>query len=68
MSLHISRFLDKIRAAEHRQQRNVTLTVNEAKDLHTDITRILLRLEELQRAPAASDNNITQIAVDGGSF
>lgn len=46
MSMTISRFLDRIRAAESRNQREMVLTTLEARDLHADITRLLLRLEQ----------------------
>lgn len=71
MSLHINRFLDKIRAAESRQQREVAMTVNEARDLHADITKLLLVVEEL-RSRLDSTNSATPdvvtVAMDGGTF
>ena len=45
MSSPIERFLDKVRAAESRSQREIVLTLTEARDLHADLTRLLLRLE-----------------------
>lgn len=70
MSLHITRFLDKVRAAESRQQREVSLTLPEARDLHADITRLLLIMEQLRENTTATTNNdeIQQIEVQGGSF
>lgn len=64
--LHINRFLDRLRTAESRQQRDVILTVQEARDLHADITRLLLRVE--QQESSKSDTQITSIEVRGGSF
>lgn len=64
--LHINRFLDRLRTAESRQQRDVILTVQEARDLHADITRLLLRVE--QQESSKSDTQITSIEVSGGSF
>lgn len=46
MSSPIDRFLDRVRAAESRQQREITLSIMEARDLHADITRLLLKLEQ----------------------
>jgi len=71
MSLHINRFLDRLRAAESRQQRDVTLTVTEARDLHADITRLLMAVDDLraqQAANAAKDQEVIQVQVEGGSF
>lgn len=69
MSLHITRFLEKVRAAESRQQRDITLTVTEARDLHADITRLLLALTALQESAAARPQDTGgPITLDGGNF
>jgi hypothetical protein len=69
MSLHINRFVDRIKAAESQQQRNVTLTIAEARDLHADITKLLLVLQTLQQqsTTATSEEKLT-LEVDGGTF
>jgi len=67
MSLHINRFVDSIKAHESRNQRDFTMTMRDAKDLHADITKLLLTLETM-RAPAASKNEAVSIELDGGSF
>ena len=67
MSMHIVRFLDRIKAADSRQQRDITMTVNEARDLHSDITRLLLALEQAHQPVETSQENI-EIAITGGSF
>jgi hypothetical protein len=66
MSLHIQRFLDRIRAAESRSQRDVIMTVAEARDLHHEITRILARLE--QSIADANTTPVIEVNLDGGSF
>jgi hypothetical protein len=58
MSSPIERFLDRVRAAESRQQREIIFTMTEARDLHADITRLLLKLEE------RSTNGTTDIQID----
>jgi hypothetical protein len=70
MSLHINRFLDRIRAAESRQQRDVVMTTAEARDLHTDITRLLLALQvsHEQKTAESTDNAVINIEVQGGAF
>jgi|TARA_R110000868_G_C10753838_1_gene753398 hypothetical protein len=67
MSLHINRFVDSIKAHESRNQRDFTMTMRDAKDLHADITKLLLTLETM-RAPAAAKNEAISIELDGGSF
>jgi len=67
MSLHINRFVDSIKAHESRNQRDFTMTMRDAKDLHADITKLLLTLETM-RAPAAAKDEAISIELDGGSF
>ena len=66
MSLHINRFLDRILAAGSRQQRDVTMTVQEARALHTELTRLLLIAEELRTHAVAGEN--VKIEIKGGDF
>ena len=66
MSLHINRFLDRILAAESRQQRDVTMTVQEARALHTELTRLLLIADELRTQAVAGEN--VKIEIKGGDF
>jgi hypothetical protein len=71
MTLHINRFVDKIRAVESKNQRDVTLTINEARDLHAEITKLLLKLnvmEEkmIQSLEAATDT--VKVEIQGGTF
>jgi hypothetical protein len=70
MSLHINRFVDRVKAADARTQRDFTMSMTDAKDLHADITKLLLALQVLQEqrptpATAVSDANIE---VNGGTF
>jgi hypothetical protein len=65
MSLHINRFLDTVRAAESRGQRDIHLTLTEARDLHRDITKLLLSLENLRNT---SGKDTITVEMSGGSF
>jgi hypothetical protein len=67
MSLHISRFLEKLQAAESRRSNEVSLTLREAQDLHRDITRLLLEIES-QRSTEVNVPDVIALEVKGGSF
>ena len=67
MSLHINRFVDAIKAAESRGQRDLTISLRDAKDLHGDITKLLLALEQSRREQA-SQNEPIEVVLSGGSF
>ena len=70
MSLHINRFIDRIKAADARQQRDFTMSMSDAKDLHADITKLLLALQVLheQGTLATTNNPTVELEVTGGSF
>jgi hypothetical protein len=68
MSMHIVRFLDRIKAAESRSQRDVNMTVSEARDLHADITKLLLALEQLRQSSEQKQSEPFDIVVSGGNF
>ena len=66
MSLHINRFIDKLKSAESRSQRDLILSINEARDLHADITKLLLVLQALQEN--TKSNEIISVEVRGPDF
>jgi len=67
MSLHINRFVDNIKAHESRGQKDFTMPLKDAKDLHADITKLLLVLEQLRQTNGKTDDAI-QVEITGGTF
>ena len=67
MSLHINRFVDSIKAHEARGQRDYTMPMRDAKDLHADITKLLLTLEQL-REKSTQGTEVVEVQITGGSF
>lgn len=68
MSIHINKFIDRIKAANSKGLRDITMTANEARDLHADITKLLLVVEELREQTQSKDQTEVDIEVQGGSF
>lgn len=68
MSLHIHRFVDAIKAAEARGQRDLQMTLRDAKDLHSDITKLLVTLEQIRKTPESASADIIKVELTGGSF
>ena len=67
--LHINRFIDRLQQADSRRQKDIVMTISEARDLHTDITKLLIAVEDLRKRTAASeDNSVVQVEIQGGSF
>jgi len=45
------------------------MTMNEARDLHADITRLLLALQNLQEQQIKTANtDVLKVEIQGGSF
>ena len=70
MSIHLQKFVDRVRGFEARGAKDFTMSMTDAKDLHADITRLLIELQELQqqKVKKAEEEQVVQIRVDGGSF
>jgi hypothetical protein len=68
MSLHINRFVDAIKAAESRGQRDLTMSLRDAKDLHSDITKLLLTLEGMRSQKITAKEETISVELSGGSF
>ena len=67
MSLHINRFIDLIKAQESRGGRDINMSLKDAKDLHADITKLLLVLESL-RQPSQAQEEVIKVEITGGTF
>jgi hypothetical protein len=68
MLLHINKFVDKVKAAEGRALREVTMSLAEARDLHADITRLLVIVQDLHEQRQQNTETATDLEVDGGRF
>jgi len=44
------------------------MTVRDAKDLHGDITKLLLKINELQEQLSRADSAVIEVELDGGAF
>ena len=69
MSMHINRFIDKIKANESRGQRDFIMSMAEAKDLHADITKLLLHIQNLNSQQTLNSvSTVLDVQVKGGTF
>jgi hypothetical protein len=67
MSLHIHRFIDNLKAHEARGQKDFSMPMRDAKDLHADITKLLITLEQMRELQDRRNNTI-EVEITGGSF
>ena len=69
MTIHLQKFVDRVRGQESRGARDLVMTMNEARDLHADITRLLLVLQSLQEQQIKTANtDVLKVEIQGGSF
>lgn len=66
LSLAVKNFNDRVKVMNQTGSRQLSLSAEEARNLHADIFNLLANLAELQnvRGPEASTN----ISLDGGGF
>ena len=69
MSLHLQKFIDRVRGHEARGSKDFIMTMSEAKDMHADITRLLLELHDLREKNSKSvAEEVITVQLGGGSF
>lgn len=69
MSMHLQKFVDRLRGYESRGAKDFIMSINDAKDLHADITRLLIELENLRSGISKSSSpEVVQVEIDGGRF
>jgi hypothetical protein len=65
--LHINRFIDRLQQLELKNSKDFICPIQDAKNLHNDITRLLLRLEQQDREVQPVEQEVT-VRMDGGNF
>lgn len=63
--LHIQRFIERLQGFDAKGSQNFMMTMKDAKDLHADITKLLLALQNNQKN---TSDEMIELKVNGGSF
>ena len=66
LSIHVKMFNDKVRAMNQTNKRELHLSAEEARNLHTDIFALLAHIAELSGGNQSAQS--VDIVMDGGSF
>jgi hypothetical protein len=68
--IQIQKFINKIRSFDARGVRDFTMPLSDAKDLHTEITSLLLQMEDMRSKliEQVESQEITNTIMSGGSF
>lgn len=67
LSLHVRMFNDKVRVMNQTQNKQLSLSAQEARNLHADIFALLAQIAELSKAPTVTES-VGQVSMDGGGF
>ena len=67
--IHIQKYIERLQGFEARGARDFTMPIKDAKDLHADLTRLLITLQAARESAvdAAQDSAIT-VEMKGGAF
>ena len=67
--IHIQKFIERLQGFEARGARDFTMPIKDAKDLHADLTRLLIALQAARESAVntAQDAEIT-VEMKGGAF
>ena len=67
--IHIQRFIERLQGYEARGARDFTMPIKDAKDLHADLTRLLIALQAARESAvnAVQESEIT-VEMKGGAF
>jgi hypothetical protein len=69
MTIHLQKFVDRVRGHEARGARDFVMSMADAKDLHADITRLLIDLQTLRETTVKTpQEEAITVKMDGGSF
>lgn len=67
MSVHITRFVDRLQSFEARNAKEFSCSIVDAKNLHRDITRLLSEIDTLRQEKTATEQ-VTWVELRGGDF
>ena len=65
--IHIQLFIERLQGSDARGNREFSMSMSDAKNLHADITRLLLQCQELQQNKA-KDTEVIEVQIQGGGF
>lgn len=61
--IHIKRFIDRLNDLQASGAKDYVMTMHDARNLHSDITKLLLDTRE-----STTTNDVVNVEVKGGSF
>jgi hypothetical protein len=68
MSLHLLKFIERVRGHEARASRDFIMPMADAKGMAADLTELLLELKAAKAAAVNPQEEVIEVVVSGGSF
>jgi len=68
VSIHIKNFNDRIKAMNQTHSRELVLSAQDARSLHTDIFAVLALVTEMAAKLESGGDTVVQLSMDGGGF
>lgn len=69
--IHINKFIERLQGFDARASKDFIMPLKDAKDLHADITRLLLALETARESTSMvkkDQDEVITVEIGGGSF
>ena len=63
--IHIQRFVERLQGFDARGSKDFSMSMRDAKDLHADITKLLLVLQNNQ---TNASGEVIEVQITGGKF
>lgn len=68
LSIVLQRFNDRIKVMNQSRSKDITMSADEARNLHAEVFSLLTKIAELSEKPNNSQNEFTSINMDGGKW
>jgi len=68
LSIYVKMFNDRVRVMNQSNSNNLTLTAQDARNLHADIFALLALIAELEGKLQVNSEETLEVTMDGGGF
>ncbi len=68
LSLSIQNFNNRVKQMNQTNSRQLVLTADEARNLHSDIFTLLANIAEMRSKPSEPPQQTSELSLDGGGF
>jgi hypothetical protein len=66
--LYIQQFVDRVVGCDARGMRDFTMSMTDAKNLHADITKLMMELLKLKEKSEKITEEVVKVELNGGTF